>query len=429
MTATPPLGPDPALPSRDLLLDQEATARRLELLLGMDGPIQIDRWTRSYAKYRIGESLRLVHRFETSGVVHTVASRTFRPGESDGVYRTATSVARDCGRIRGVVHDPERETVFWTFPNDRKIRSLGALRSDAPELADLLGRPVTRIDLAAYTPEGSATAACFVADDEQPAAYAKVYADALAATTSHAIHEAVSDQLGREEPELRLPRALGYSAASHLLLVEAIRGVRINEIQGSELEQAVGLLGAATARLHGLRPPAGVAEFNRLDPARLPGAAELLGAARPDVRDLAAELAAELGAAFTPPDDTPVCLHGDVHMKNGILQDGRVALIDLDQISTGPAAAELGSAKAAIRSLAIAGHATHAEAHRLESALMAGYARVRRLPDATQIRWYTAAALFNERAIRAINRLRPGGLAALETTLLEAQREIRGAAA
>jgi len=51
---------------------------------------------------------------------------------------------------------------------------------------------------------------------------------------------------------------------------------------------------------------------------------------------------------------------------------------------------------------------------------------VRSLPRGDEIRWYTAAALLTERALRAVNRIRPEGLAVLDRLLDEAFSELRG---
>ena len=57
----------------------------------------------------------------------------------------------------------------------------------------------------------------------------------------------------------------------------------------------------------------------------------------------------------------------------------------------------------------------------LADAFLAGYATVAPIPASSALRWYTAAALLMERALRAVNRVRPLGLANLHTILADAR--------
>jgi len=102
-------------------------------------------------------------------------------------------------------------------------------------------------------------------------------------------------------------------------------------------------LGAALARLHSV--PVQLADrFRRLEPSRLQQAARLVGWARPELAAASDVLSQVLVARYRPDGEPPVCLHGDVNSRNWLLQDERVALIDLDQVAMGPAAADLGGA-------------------------------------------------------------------------------------
>jgi Ser/Thr protein kinase RdoA (MazF antagonist) len=117
-----------------------------------------------------------------------------------------------------------------------------------------------------------------------------------------------------------------------------------------------------------------------------------------------------------------VCLHGDVHPKNGILLERGVALIDLDQASLGPAAADLGSLLAALRYEQHIGLLTRADERALSDAFLAGYRQIAKLPEAESLRWHMAAALFAERAFRAVSRIRLRGLQSLPELLNDVQR-------
>jgi hypothetical protein len=418
------LASDAAIPMRDLVLDPALMAERLGTVLAADAPVAVDDYVQGRIKYRVGASLRVLHRFRVDGTPMIVASRTFPEGADADVYARAdrgTSV----GPLRAVAHDPELGTVFWTFPHDRKLDCLPALLGEGGHLDRIVGVPVTS-SLVQYAPEKSATAACTPTTIGPPVAYAKSYADPAEGRLAHLIYGHLPKVLVPTHPKLGLPGLVGYDAQRRLLVVEAIEGTRLDAVQGTALADAVAQLGAAVATLHGLPAPDGVPRFTRLDPVRATTAADFIGRVRPDVDALAQELADELIRTYPLPSGPDACLHGDVHPKNGILRDGRVVLIDLDQLSVGPSAAELGSFRAALRYRAITGQARRGEVAQLEAAFLNGFGAVRSLPNGDEIRWYTAAALLTERALRAVNRIRPEGLAVLDKLLDEALSELRG---
>src|SRR4029079_11290401 len=179
-------------------------------------------------------------------------------------------------------------------------------------------------------------------------------------------------------------------------------------------------LGQAIGQLHLARvedPDAiGLTWFGRLEPARLARSGELVARAVPAVSDLATRLAGRLVATHRS-DRVPVMLHGDCHPGNVLVREDAVSLLDLDQSGLGTPAADLGSLLARLRYGALVGE-PHADlAETLAAGFLDGYAAVRFLPDDADLRWHTAAALLAERALRAVNRVRPSGLNALDDVL------------
>ncbi|MEA2284644.1 MAG: hypothetical protein QOJ21_687 [Solirubrobacteraceae bacterium] len=418
----PGLAPDPRVPGRDALLDARGMTARLSHLLGEDGPVRISRYERGRVKYRIGDSLRVVHELFVAGSRCLVAGRTFPDGRSQGVYERAVAVADGAaaGPLRGVAHDPELETVFWTFPNDRKIANLAALEAATALVSGLTGRRVSRTVLAAYAPEKSATAACLDAATGRPVAYAKLYASPGEAAHAHRVHTMLSERLGSLDPGLRLPAVLGYAAADRMLVVEALPGRRIDTIRGSDRLGAMRVFGTALAVFHDLAgADDALPAFERLQPARQRAAADLIAAARPDVAGTAHRLAAALADRPPVAGAPPVGLHGDVHFKNGLIAEERVSLIDLDQAGLGPAAADIGSAIAKLRYQALLTGDTR-RVRVFQQALLDGYRTRRRPPAMEELRWHIAAALLSERALRAVNRVRLDGLALLPAVLDDA---------
>lgn len=410
------LGFDQQVPQRDVLLDDPRVRDRLATRLGVHGPLQIDRCERIKTKYRVGESLRALYRVSIDGASYKVAARTFPRERSAREFARAAGSVQEAGAIRAVTHDPEITTVFWTFPHDRKIAGLSVL-DDPERLSRLLRRACVRSEIVGYAPERAATARCFGPTDET-IGYVKVYADDTGRHTSR-IHDALR-AISPDAPAPRLPRVLGYASQDRALAVEALEGCTSDRLTGSARRTSYWRLGAALAALHAIEPPH-APPHRRLDPDQLVRAVSLVKRARPDVSVTASDLAHDLAAAWAPGREPPVCLHGDVNPRNWLVQPDRVALIDLDQVALGPAAADVGSVIATLRYRRCVGELTSTGLVELTDAFAAGYASVRAWPADATVRWYTAAAVLVERAFRAINRVRPEGLLHLNALLMDAR--------
>jgi hypothetical protein len=300
-------------------------ARRLSVQLSTsasNAPIDIESCECTRAKYRVGESLRVLYQLQIQGIQHLVTARTFRNGDGERAYHRATCNAIPCDQLRPVVHDAEIDTVFWTFPNDRKIAHLSVLMGHPGPLAPYFGDRCEAIRVVAYAPERALTAQC-LDHAGNILAYAKVYAGDEG-ERSYAIHAELWRQL-QAGPHLRVPRALAYLETYKTLLLEPIRGHHAAALDGAVLEQATRGFGAALAALHAIRPPA-VPRFYHLDLSALTQTGKLLAQIRPDVGRTAEALVDELHRRFEPPRGPEVCLHGDVNFKNWIATSAAIRL-------------------------------------------------------------------------------------------------------
>jgi hypothetical protein len=411
------LAPDPAVPQRDALLDE----RRMGALLGrrLAGAPAV-RCERVNAKYRVGDSLRVAYRVGD----HTVAGRTF-PGRSERVYERAAAAAFDAGDAPAVLHAAELETVFWTFPNDRRLTALRRLADGS--LERLIGHDGVRTQLVAYAPERAATVRCLA--EGRVVAYVKLHWDA--AERELALTAAASQAIGGDDPHVRIPRVLG--AAANVLVLEPLPGERLDGMHEPALEP----LGTALARLHAVAPPA--RRFDRVDPGRLDQAVEIVATARPDCAAAAARLRGALGAADGGGE--PVHLHGDTNLRNALLDGDRIALVDLEDAAAGPAAADLGFVLAGLVAAEIQCRAERGRdaggraagdgavgdgaADDGAAALLRGYARLAAPPDVEQLRWHVAASALARIAVPAVGRVRPRVLASLKALLTEAEALLR----
>jgi aminoglycoside phosphotransferase len=336
---------DPAVPRRDALLRPETMAGVISQRLL--GGVPVERCERVYVKYRVGASLRVVYRYDG----RYVAART---GKRDGIQA------------------PEVGAALYPFPHDRKLDLAAVERLDFST------------HLVTWAAEQSATFECRDPSG-RVAAYAKVRRDPA------------------RWPELdavRVPRVL--AARDGVLLLEALEGRRLDTLGGEGLHA----LGAALRNLNGVRPSLGSGRFVRLDPERLVTAAEVIGRVRPDVAPAAQRLLRRLLDRIEDSYGEPVLIHGDANLSNALLTPtGEVALLDLEDLSVGPAAADLGQVLAAL----IVNHTPKAA-----QALLHGYGTP---PHPSALRWHTAASLLARQALPAISRHRPPLLARLRELL------------
>jgi aminoglycoside phosphotransferase len=316
---------------------------------------------------------------------------------------------------------------FSTFPKDRRLEWLPALMAPNETFAALLGGAWASSRLAGYAPEKSAVVAC-VDPAQRPVAYAKLFAHREDARRAFEVTRRIELACRAADLIFRAPRPILFAAPQNLFLTEPARGRRLTELDGQELARAVGLLGTALAQLHATRVALDAPGRDRTGDTALEGAARLIGRARPDLAQEAAHLAQALRVS------RPACtrllpLHGDVHLKNVLIDHNRLWLIDFDQAHMGPAAADLGSFLAVLRAGALVGAHTAAESVELADAVLRGYLRARPLPPLAELRWHTAAALLAERALRAVTRVRRDILAHLPALIGDAGRsQARGVA-
>lgn len=423
VTAAPalPLAPDPVIPCRDALLDPAGLRDHLSVVLGAPvGSVALVR-----AKYRIGESLRVVLRLDVDGAEHLVAARTFPDGGA-AAARAAAPLAVPAGPLRPVVHDADLGAVWWAVPNDRRLRALPLLLDPPAEVRGL--HPGWRASrLAELAPERSATAA-LLGDGGTVVAYGKAYAPGTVDVPALARRYGAAAAALAGHPGLRAPRALAHSTAHDLLVLEAMPGERWDRLDATARMVALGRLGRGIALVHGVDAAGlGAGPFGRLRPDRVARSCALVGTALPGVADRVRRIAE--GLAHRPAErDRHVLLHGDCHPKNALAAPDALALIDLDQAGVGSPAADVGSLMARLRHGVVLGETDAAEAERLGAAFLGGYADVRPVPDAAELAWCTAAALMAERAVRAVNRVHAPALAAMDALLSLAENALQEAA-
>ena len=370
---------------------------------------------RTYAKYRVGESLRVVHRTDAGAFV---AGRSF-PDAAAAYERALKARLR---WDRGPASPTHRS---WTPCSGRSPTTAGSRRSRcsparAESLDRLLGQRCAGARLVAYAAERSATAACLDAHG-RIIGFAKVHAGEGAARERRAT-QSVRAALDAGDAGLRVPHLLGGDGAT--LALEPLPGRRLDVLPAGARVHALERLGAALATLHGLRPPDGV-RFSRFTPDRLARAVGAIATAQPAAGRAAAELLAALLGRHADATAPAVCVHGDANLRNALLDGDRVSLIDLEDVAAGPAAADVGHVLAALLCARVSGALPVAAEHALARSLLQGYATVAAPPRPEALTWHTAAAVLARRALTAVNRVREADLRHLDAFLHAARALLR----
>lgn len=408
-TASPSAGfaPDSVIPSRDLLLDPDSVAEQLNRITSDD--CTIETCTLRRAKYRIGESLRVVYDVVADGRHFVMSARTF--SNSAAVFGRAEGSAERVLGMPGVAHDPRTNTVWWTLPNDRKLRNLGTLLDPPVRVRRSSGVTWDQSRLVEYAPEKSATVRLLDAHD-QVTGYAKAYFDRDVLDVA-AQYNRIAASIALLDG-IRTPRALGWARPDRIVVLEPMRGRSWNQLPVEVQPGAMRHFGAALANIHGLPTDFGRGPFQRYRPDRVRNSADLVAVARPDVAEAVGRLRDKL-AEGPPASDAIVCLHGDVHAKNVLFHGDQVHMIDFDQGGWGAAGADIGSMLATLLTAQLLEPGTTADG--LTTAFLSGYRSVRPLPSNAELQWYTAAAFVAERAIRAVTRVNQQKLAVLPQLL------------
>jgi Ser/Thr protein kinase RdoA (MazF antagonist) len=417
-TIRPPTGftADPAIPSRDLLLDPDAVTEQLGRMLGHDRTIESCSLRR--VKYRIGESLRVVYDVVADGRHVVMSARTF--ANSAAEFQRALDDADPVDGMPGVLHDPLTQSVWWTLPNDRKLRNLRTLLDPPSRVRQSSGVAWDQSILVEYAPERSATVRLLDANG-LVSGYAKAYRDRDALDVANQYNRVAASVALFDG--IRTPRVLGWARPDRIIVLEPLRGRVWTQLPGEIQPLAMQQFGAALANVHGLPADFGRGPFQRYRIERVLNSADLVAIARTDVAAAARCLRSKL-ASGPPAGEPAVCLYGDVHANNVLFHGDQVHMIDFDQGGSGAAAAELGSMLASLMTTRLIKPDTAVEG--LGAAFLEGYAKVRPLPSDAELRWYTAAAFVAERAIRAVNRVNEQTLAVLPELFEMAQAILVG---
>ncbi|MFQ5783921.1 MAG: phosphotransferase [Alphaproteobacteria bacterium] len=331
------------------------------------------------------------------------------------------------------------EMIVWAFPNDRTLDRLAVFDDSARLTDEILPEVVAsrwgsdyRIatcdrSVANYVPHGRY---CFRVDlrlAHGPTGRVRpwsIYGKGRKGDKAEVLHRTLCrlwNSESRIRGEIVIPRPLGYQPEYGLFWQEALDGRTL--VLDADDASMFGRAGAAIARLH--RTPVACDRRIRVADvtALLRANVGLLGQVRPATRVTLSAVHDRLAQRAPHLDhETVATLHDDLHPENMLVDGERIALIDLDGVSLGPPAYELGCFVARVLHRALLEGKAPTAVHPIIQRFLKGYRAHADWPmPAADIVWYTAAALVNERAFRSVKGLKSTFLETLDDLLGLAQ--------
>jgi len=366
-------------------------------------------------------------------VEQTVSARVYASGASAAEWSKAQSqevVTPSIGIAMSYI--PELDLIIWVFPNDRKLKALPKLTSAIclknellPEIISAKYSPACTIsdlaiDIVNYVPGYSCTVRVRLELQNRDTneirslvVYGKTYAEGQGVASFLEMQKLAAFN-ARERGQLRLAELLNYDREHQIFWQIGLPGRTLFEHDMTQPNFPVLLesMASALSELHAI-PLAYAKKLEVHDlTVELQGARVLLSRSRPSLRkdldgviDRLQVQAQSLGAQ-------PVAtLHGDLHLKNFIVEEGAVTLIDLEDLCRGSPLQDIGSC---IAFLLYRGLVLELAPWLVEKMIVVFVERYQKQTSwpvpANTLNWYVATALINERAVRCLTRLKGGGL-------------------
>jgi len=354
---------DAALPHLEILLDAE----RLGDLLGLATPLRI-----TYVRYKPGWSC--LARYETiESRPHTGYAKVFSQAPHDSAKRSP-----------GWEYHPDLHIGVARFPFDRKIPALSlAFDRDRGEAAleafideskrDRYRADWGQLDVLRYKPERRCVLAGSYRRPGEPAArrfFARFYASGegeFSAQWYWDLHRACRELGGGVD----VPRPLGKRAKHRLLILKDSGGESLeNRLSADSAGEAVSAAAQALAKFHRLPAPANtpLAETGLAARRSVEAIEGLLGNGAGGAAALANRL------SETPPATVQTLVHGDFYHDQVTLRpDGRVHLLDVDELAIGNPIADVANFCAHLDVLALNAEILPERARVLQAAFLGSY--------------------------------------------------------
>ncbi|MEZ4617854.1 MAG: phosphotransferase [Caldilineaceae bacterium] len=373
---------DARMPKLAVALDSLLMAVRFQQLLFANEQVNLSERYEVTAcsieriKYRAGEKCVISYRLQIKpfGQENTeeqwFCARLFPTGTAEGRYRKALREPLSPPRFGdAVMYLAELDMVIWAFPNDRKIAGLPTLMATAAwknsQLGEIVaatwGRATTitahQFTLVHYVPEHTCTVRVDLTLQKpdrqipnQVTLFGKAYYDEEGAESYRLMQRLWFSPICRRG-NLRIAQPLAYDPAARLLWQLGLPGHTLltYEVGSTLFAELLGEAARAVALLHAAALPCQRTTAQR-------EWVELIGSRRDLVARVCPHLVSAVDTVVTalrclvpPQSQEPVAtLHGDLHLQNFFVDEAaavgqRLALIDLDNLSTGSPWRDLGS--------------------------------------------------------------------------------------
>ena len=441
---------DVHLPQLSMILDSEAMRDTL-----WDGMFESARDRDSFLirhceiiqiRYKPASSCMVSYRLEVENVItgekgrQILCGRAFPEGRSQPQWEKASTQALVQPRFGiPLIHLPEVEMVLWSFPNDRKMRTLPAAvdatrsASDTPpswlsghvgtgwQVADTRSRVMHYVGEHTCTVQTSLVLVHPSRNTRQPLTlFGKTYYNEEGAQTDLVMRQLWNSD-ARQEGRLNMAQPLWYDARLKTLWQMGIQGATL-ENHLIELPAGIPLLQKAAhsvAAFH-TTPVSNIPSITMVELlGKLDAVASVLMQCRPSCRPLLLPLRDRLVAqAKTISLGPSATLHGDLHMKNLFLTDDRIALIDLDNVRHGHPGQDIGSFVAGLLTGALAKQIPILRMAVPVQAFLTHYNHSTPWKlDQPTVAWFTAVSLVTERSYRCVSRLKDGQRGMIELLL------------
>jgi len=446
---------DALLPQLSVILDQAAMKDRLQEQI-FDSAQERERFVIhsceiDRARYKPESSCMVAYRLEIEDRTSKEIGEQVLCGRA---YPKGLSLPQwEKGRMRPLVQPrfgqpltylPDLDMVLWSFPNDRKMTTLPTATEPARVtsvilptlLASHLGQGWqilgTGSQVVHYVGEHTCTVKMSV-DLTHPLKsglqtlilFGKTYYNEEGAETDRVMRQ-LWDSGARRSGRLALAQPLGYDTQAKTLWQLAVPGITLEtcDIDRPEflsfLREAADAIGA----LH-QTSVSGTRSLTSADlVSNLRSVTSILIRCRPTCSQTLLPLVDRLIAQA---DMVPACptatLHGDLHLKNFLVDAARVTLIDLDNVCTGSPYLDLGSLIAGLHAYSILHEDSEETVPQLAEAFLQAYETHVPWPVRRDlVNWHTAIALITERAHRCVTRLKEGRPAMIEELITLAGR-------
>jgi hypothetical protein len=381
--------PDGELAARDrwlrgldvLLDDERLTAALHEALPGM----WLSAARATYVRYKPGTACIVMCRLTLADEQVDAYVRLERESSRDKLSKHARKAKARSRLGRGAVLLPRLPAALYPYPNDAHVAALAHLADDGRRrsvleaaLPDSAALWSSSLQPLRWKPERRFVAA--LEGDGGKRAVVKAYAGTPAAAL-----RAATALGGRPSP--RMPRRIGHSAASRIVVLEWLAG---RPLEGELLPGGAAMAGEALAQLHAIPPLLLPLCTRDAELRRVLQSVETVGWLVPDARGAALRIAQQI-ARRLPRDVLPVIAHGDFSADQVLVHEDRAALVDLDEAVLSDPLRDLGRFLATLGREVVAGRVTAPEAAAAQAQLLAGYGRV----DRAALRAWTATALLH----------------------------------